>query len=73
MFTDCSSLESLPDISRWDTSKATGISQIFSYCTSLKSLPDISRWNTSSVTSMNDMFLGMNITIPNNIKNKFNC
>ena len=41
MFYGCSSLESLPDISKWNTSNATNMSSMFKYCSSLKSLSDI--------------------------------
>ena len=56
MFKKCSSLISLPDISKWNTSNVTNMSDIFYGCLSLKSLPDISRWNTSNVTNMSGMF-----------------
>ena len=49
MFSECSSLSSLPDISKWDTSKVINMSNIFSGCISLSSLPDISKWNTNNV------------------------
>ena len=41
MFTECKSLESLPDISNWNTKKVTDMNQLFTDCFSLKSLPDI--------------------------------
>ena len=50
MFSECSSLISLPDISEWDTSNINDMSHIFENCSSLISLPDISKWNTSNVT-----------------------
>ena len=56
MFNCCSSLISLPDISRWDTSKVNDMSNIFDSCSSLISLPDISRWDTSKVNDMSNMF-----------------
>ena len=58
MFYECTSLISLPDISKFNTSNITDMSGIFGYCLSLTSLPDISKWNTSSVTNMSGMFLG---------------
>ena len=42
LFSFCYSLKSLPDISKWNTSKVNNISHLFSNCKSLKSLPDIS-------------------------------
>ena len=56
MFHGCSSLSSLPDISKWDTSNVTNMSLMFHGCSSLSSLPDISKWNTSNVTNMMRMF-----------------
>jgi len=56
MFSNCSSLESLPDISKWNTSNANNMSYMFSNCSSLKLLPDISKWNTNNVNNMSDMF-----------------
>ena len=43
MFSGCSSLISLPDISKWNTSHAINILEMFSGCISLISLPDISK------------------------------
>ena len=58
IFCRCSSLSSLPDISKWNTSNVTNMSGMFLGCSSLSSLPDISKWNTSNVTSMYYMFGG---------------
>jgi len=75
MFYECSSLSSLPDISKWNTNKAsrvTHMSYMFSGCLSLSSLPDISKWNTNKVTNMSDMFSGCpNIIISKKIRTKF--
>ena len=43
MFSGCSSLSSLPDISKWNTSNVTDMSCMFFGCSSLSSLPDISK------------------------------
>ena len=40
MFDGCSSLSSLPDISKWNTKINTNICYMFSECSSLLSLPD---------------------------------
>ena len=58
IFRDCSSLISLPDISKWDTINVTDMSYIFSDCSTLIYLPDISKWNTINVTDMILMFYG---------------
>ena len=49
MFYDCSSLISLPDISKWDTKNVTSMSFMFYGCQSLNSLAAISKWNTNNV------------------------
>ena len=56
MFWYCSSLQSLPDISKWDTKNVTDMSKMFYGCSSLQSLPDISKWDTKNVTNMSYMF-----------------
>ena len=43
MFSGCSSLLSLPDISKWNTNNVKDMSRMFSGCSSLLSLPDISK------------------------------
>ena len=55
MFYGCSSLSSLPDISKWNTNNVTNMSFMFYRCSSLLSLPDISKWNTNNVTNMRAM------------------
>ena len=61
MFNNCSSLSSLPDISKWNTNNCTNMSEMFYGCSSLFSLPDISKWNTKNVYSMNRMFDGCSL------------
>ena len=56
MFSFCFTLLSLPNISKWDTSKVTNMGSMFHYCSSLQFLPDISTWDTSRVTDMSYMF-----------------
>ena len=56
LFYKCSSLTSLPDISKWNTENVTDIGCIFNGCSSLSKLPDISKWNTENVTDMNGIF-----------------
>ena len=58
MFYSCNSLNSLPDISKWNTNNVNNMSYMFSYCKSLNSLPDISKWNTNNVNNMRGMFSG---------------
>ena len=56
MFSGCSSLSSLPDISKWNTNNVIYMNSMFRDCSSLSSLPDISKWNTNNVIFMSDMF-----------------
>ena len=56
MFYNCSSLISLPDISKWNTNNVKNMSWMFYGCSSLSSLPDISKWNTNNVKDMHEMF-----------------
>ena len=58
MFSECSSLSSLPDISKWNN-KVNNMISMFYKCSSLTSLLDISKWNTNKVTNMISMFLWM--------------
>ena len=44
MFKDCSSLISLPDISKWNTFNSDDINNMFNGCLSLSFLADISKW-----------------------------
>ena len=52
MLLGCSNLESVPDISKWNTNNINNMSFLFYECTSLKSLPDISKWNLSNVNDI---------------------
>ena len=49
-------MKSLPNISKWNTSKVENMSGMFSGCSSLESIPDISNWNTSEVKNISLMF-----------------
>ena len=55
-FKGCKSLEELPDISKWDTSRVVDMSNMFEDCESLKSLPDIEIWKTDQLKNCDDMF-----------------
>ena len=47
---------SLPDISKWNTSSVTNMSNMFYNCSGLQNLPDISKWNISKVKDISYMF-----------------
>ena len=56
MFSECNSLISLPDISKWNTSNVLSMKNIFSHANALIFLPDISKWNLNNVTDLSYMF-----------------
>ena len=58
MFSDCNSLKSLPDISKWNTTNVIDMRIMFSGCRSLKSFPDISKWNFNKNVKKDLMFNG---------------
>ena len=55
-FYGCESLLSLPNLSKWNTSRVTNMSALFCDCKSLLSLPDISKWDISKVKNLSEMF-----------------
>ena len=68
MFYGCSSLSSLPDISKLNTNNITNMSLMFALCSSLSSLPDISKWNINKAIKFKYLFGGcLNIIIPKKI------
>ena len=68
MFYGCSSLLSLPDISKWNTSDVIDISGMFYNCSSLTSFLDISKWNTFNATNMKSMLFGCSEDLKMKIK-----
>ena len=73
MFYGCSSILSLPDISKWNINNVKNMSYMFNGCSSLICIPDISKWNTNNATNMSNMFSQcLNIIIPKKITIKFN-
>ena len=56
MLYGCTTLISLSDITKWNTSKIKGMKGLFAWCSSLTSLPDISNWDTSNVNDMSELF-----------------
>ena len=48
------------NVSNWDTSNVTNMSNTFSRCELLTSI-DVSKWNTSKVTNMEGMFVNCNL------------
>ena len=58
IFAGCSSLTSLPDLSKWNTNNINNMAGIFHGCSSLISIPDISKWNTNNITDIAGIFYG---------------
>ena len=58
MFYGCSSLLSLPDISKWNLSNVDNICGMFCGCKSLSYIPNISKWDTSQINDMSMIFAG---------------
>ena len=56
MFYNCSSLQYLPDISKWNIDNVTNIALMFFNCSSLLSFPDISKWNTTNIVEIDGIF-----------------
>ena len=56
MFSECSSLIELPDISKLNMNNVTDMSYIFYKCSELSSLTDISKWNTKNAITLESMF-----------------
>ena len=72
MFAFCRSLESLPDISRWNVDNIKNIDYIFFNCISLKSLPDITKWNIKDDCKTNNIFKNsISLDISQKMMNKF--
>ena len=63
-------LNSLPDISKWDTKNVNNMSGMFYHCIALKSLPDISKWELNKYLEKEEMFFGVDKKIiPKKVKN----
>jgi len=56
MFSFCLSLNSIPDISKWEINKVY-MDNVFRGCDSLKSIPDISHWNINQSTKSNECLI----------------
>lgn len=65
MFSFCHELETIGDISNWDTSKVTNIQSMFAVTYNIKYL-DFSGWDTSNVTLFNH-FIGISDTSINDL------
>ena len=72
MFYNCSSLTTLPDISKWNTWNAMNMGFMFYNCSSLTWIVDISNWSTGNIRFKKFMFKGCINLLKQRIPNKFN-
>ena len=56
MFLGCSSLITLPKISKWNISKVISINFLFSFCNSLIYFPSLDDWDTTNCLFMREVF-----------------
>ena len=56
MFSYCSSLIQLPDISKWNIINVKNMSEMFSYCSSLPKISNISLWNINYKANITKIF-----------------
>ena len=69
IFMNCSSLKSLPDISKWNI-KNVKINNIFKGCSSLLSFPDISKWYFNNINDKNIINLSIEKTSSSDFSSK---
>jgi len=81
LFYNCYNLESLPDISKWNTENVINMSGLFGseYGSKLKSIPDISKWDACNVKYLGGCYKNIwlltpltNFEINNNSENNGN-
>ena len=73
LFYECSSLQSLPDISKWNINNINDMSWMFNGCEILNSLSDISKWYKNIAKDkyiMNMSKINITINIDKNEVNK---
>ena len=51
-------MESIPDISLWNTNKLINIYNLFKNCKKIEFIPDISNWNLEKVNNLQSIFEG---------------
>ena len=77
LFSNCSSLLIIPDISDWKTNNLKKMENIFIGCNSLISLPNISKWNINkiekiSLSSFEKENYSVSISLNNNESSQMN-
>ena len=58
LFSGCSLVKKLPDVSKWNVGSAVNIYGFFSGCSSLLTVPDISNWNIENTYYIRCLFYG---------------
>ena len=58
VFQNCTNVESIPSIVRWDTGKVQEMEFMFYGCSSLRDISFAREWNTENVNSMEGVFVG---------------
>ena len=56
MFFNCSSLQQIQDLSKWEFGNLENADNMFSNCSSLSSIPNIANWELKKIKQMNYMF-----------------
>lgn len=56
IFSNCTSLKSIPNIKNWNVSKVTGLNAFFYEYEKTESLSDISEWDISNVSNIGSFF-----------------
>ena len=56
LFSRCSKLTNLPDISKWDISNLKNINGMFFNCLSLTTIPDLSNWKSNNNINIDFLF-----------------
>ena len=74
MFESAENLQSVGDLSKWDTSKVTNMAAMFANTINLQSVGDLSKWDTSRVTDMSNVLFNskINYFVVSRYNNSFN-
>ena len=56
LFSECTKLLSIPDLSNWNLSNVKNISYLFNECTNLINISCIEKWEMSNLTKINNLF-----------------
>ena len=65
LFKDCSSLISLPNISKWNVENVKDMDQMFSGCSSLLIIPNITKWKLNKSIRVDNLFNDITLLVYN--------